>query len=125
MTSPGGSPQTAGGRASPGTEAEALGIDHSHVGRIIAANWKLPAGIANGINFHHRPAEAPDEEGRLLASFVALADAVTYRIGAGCGEGQPKLPPDAIQRIGITRESFAELCKATKNQLEETLAVYA
>ena len=120
-----GSPETAGSGTGPGTEAEGLGIDHAELGGIIAADWKLPAGIGSGIEFHHRPAEAPDEEGRVLASFVALADAVTHHIGAGCGESQPKLPPDAIRRIGITRESVAKLCKATVNQLEETLAVFS
>jgi HD-like signal output (HDOD) protein len=106
------------------SEKERFGIDHNELGGFVANHWKLPGGISVGVRFHQDPDRAPDESGRRIASFVALANAVTYQIGAGCGQGQRKLTMETVKRIGLTREGFVGLCRATIALLEETLAAY-
>ena len=116
---------TAGGRALLKAESEHLGMDHGRLGGLIARHWKLPAGIVTAIACHHNSDQAPSQEGRILASFVALADVVAHRIGEGCGTGQPRISEENARLLGIPRQSFDALCGATAEHLESALESYS
>ena len=123
------SPENESSQSEAGTtvaekEWSLLGIRHDQLGGRIARTWKLPPAIEDGIAFHHDPERASDDEGRLLAGFVDLADIVAHRIGESCAE-EPRLSRESIQRIGITQQGFDELCEATDEQLERALEIYS
>jgi HD-like signal output (HDOD) protein len=63
-------------------EREILGFTHRESGRVLA-DWKLPADIADTIEFHHHPSrDDPDEE---ITCVVYLADVRCRLRGLGYG----------------------------------------
>ena len=113
--------------ALPDLRSERVGSDagHGRLGGLIARNWKLPTGIQAGIAYHHNPDEAPDEEGRIVANLVALADVVAHRIGEGGGNDERRLSKETVQGLGINRQGFEALSEATAERLEKTLELYS
>jgi HD-like signal output (HDOD) protein len=64
-------------------EQEILGFTHCESGRVLAEIWKLPADIADTIEFHHHPSgDDPDGE---LTCVVYLADVLCRLRGLGYG----------------------------------------
>jgi HD-like signal output (HDOD) protein len=64
-------------------EREILGFTHCESGRVLADLWKLPADIADTIEFHHHPSrDHPDEE---ITCIVYLADVLCRFRGLGYG----------------------------------------
>lgn len=60
-------------------ERHYLGVDHCHIGRVLAAGWGLPSSIVEAISGHHQPNPA---SGRLVAIVhVAEILAVALRLG--------------------------------------------
>lgn len=65
------------------TEKRLLGVQHAEIGGRLLARWNFPSNIVNAVTFHHDPkAAAPDQR---LASFVYLANMISYFIGHGFG----------------------------------------
>jgi putative nucleotidyltransferase with HDIG domain len=83
-------------------ERSLLGTDHSEVGRALADKWRVPAALAAAIEFHHAPAEAPDEH-RVMAYVVHLADmlAMMFGIGTGTDDLQYDLHPSYAAHVFI------------------------
>ena len=102
-------------------------VSHAEVGAMIVRAWGLPECIACGVQYHHDPLQAPDEEGRHLAYLIGLADAVAIQIGEPCGETiiRSGLSPDVAGALGLPRAKFDELCEKTTEQLELVLEQYA
>ena len=109
------------------SEVEVLQVSHAEIGGLITRAWELPECIAIGIQFHHQPLLAPDEEGRRLAMLVGLADGVAARIGAGDGgvDGEGGLSPALAGALGLGRDAFQELCERTARDLDRVLEQYA
>jgi hypothetical protein len=64
-------------------EQEILGFTHCESGRVLADLWKLPADIADTIEFHHHPSgDDPDGE---ITCVVCLADVLCRLRGLGYG----------------------------------------
>jgi HD-like signal output (HDOD) protein len=62
-------------------EQEILGFTHCESGRVLADVWKLPADIADTIEFHHHPSgDDPDGE---ITCVVYLADVRCRSRGSG------------------------------------------
>ena len=108
------------------SEREVLQVSHAEVGALVARAWGLPECIAVGIQYHHQPLEATDEDGRYLAYLISLADAVATHIGEGCGEILPPggLSPDIAGSLGLPKAAFDVLCEQTSEGLEEILEQY-
>ncbi len=67
-----------------GAEREVMGTDHCEVGCQLARHWKMPECLSAGIEFHHNPAEAP-EQYRAMAYVIHLADTLAMMQGVGTG----------------------------------------
>jgi putative nucleotidyltransferase with HDIG domain len=65
-------------------EAQAVGMDHSEVGDLLAEHWKLPPALRAAIRYHHGPLGAPPGE-RPLCWAVHLADALALMGGTITG----------------------------------------
>lgn len=106
----------------PAEEARQLGTNHCVIGGMIAAHWKLPAGVTDAIAHHHDPLGLADENGRLMASFVALGDCVAHRV---TDDERRTLPRAVVKLLQIDAQGFEGLCAATKTSLEEILEIYS
>ena len=58
-------------------EQQALGIDHTRAGRILAENWSLPGALTEVIRYHHHPQRCPNDSP--LVTIVHLADLLMSR----------------------------------------------
>ena len=63
-------------------EKKALGLTHQEIGKYLAQKWKLPDTLAEALEYHHIPSQAPQSS--LLAAIVHLADSMTqeFKIGS-------------------------------------------
>jgi HD-like signal output (HDOD) protein len=71
-------------------EQEAMGFDHSTLGKMLLQSWNLPASIVEAVAYHHQPSEAryyPIE-----ASLVHVADLIANAMGSG-SSGEHFVPP--------------------------------
>jgi putative nucleotidyltransferase with HDIG domain len=105
-------------------EREVLSIGHAQVGAHVARNWGLPESIALGIEHHHVPLSAPDQNSRRLCSVILLADAVASQIGAPCTSREVGFSPVLAGSLGITSAGFEGLCADVEARLEDVLAAY-
>ena len=112
-----------GGCSLTDSEMEILGVHHGEVGGLIARHWGLPAVIADAIAFHHAPDEAPTEEGRRSAWFVALADAVSHTLEQA-EEDRDEVPSALLMRMGMTLTQYLEFVQDVESRLDEVLARY-
>lgn len=56
-------------------EEQLFGLDHCHVGRLVAEHWGLPAEVAGAIYFHHAPATLAAEN--KLVALTHLAELIS------------------------------------------------
>jgi HD-like signal output (HDOD) protein len=63
-------------------EKKALGLTHQEIGKYLAQKWKLPDTLAEALEYHHVPSQAPQSS--VLAAIVHLADSMTqeFKIGS-------------------------------------------
>jgi HD-like signal output (HDOD) protein len=89
-------------------ELEVLGLEHGEIGGRLLAHWGLPPAVAEAVRWHHRAAEAP-EENRRACEIVAAAETICSGQGLGLTEeGPPVLgAEEALAAIGMP-ESLAE-----------------
>jgi len=107
-------------------EEAVLRTSHAQVGALVARGWKLPEVIVSGIEHHHTPLSGGDRATRRLCQQIALADAVSQRIGESPGDGSDEPGFDAALAgvLGITQAGFEELCERVRTNLDEVLALY-
>jgi len=100
-------------------EMRILGVDHQHVGLLLAAAWKFPLPIQRAISQHHAPAGLDLAE---LAGLIHAANAVVQALDLGCGEhaAVPRLQDATWTRLDITFEQLLVACRDTEAQFEET-----
>lgn len=88
-----------------GRERRLLGADHADVGAHLAAKWRLPQDLVDGIRFHHAPqlwpgAASPD--GLKIARGIAtvdLANQVAKYLHAYSDDTEIDLPSEETQRL--------------------------
>ncbi|MEM7309328.1 MAG: HDOD domain-containing protein [Planctomycetota bacterium] len=107
-------------------ESTVLSMNHAELGGVVAQSWGLPTAIAEGIAYHEAPLTAPSDEGRVIATFVGLADAAAVVVGAPCGGPEPPtgFTAEIAGQLGISKSGFVELCSNVKKELEDVLAEY-
>lgn len=84
------------------TEREHLGLDHAQIGAVIADEFGFPEEVVMGIEFHHRPLDAPEEH-RYWCSLCHLASWLVDNLGLRIASGMPeqKLVQQAFEEIKI------------------------
>ncbi len=90
-------------------ETRILGMDHTHVGGLLAIEWSLPASLTDAIRFHHRPAEARSHY--VLTTIVYLADLLISRFHTGLElerMGTDNLT-DHLARLDLSTAQFSDL----------------
>lgn len=90
-------------------ERQVIGINHSHVGKLVAEKWGLPEPIVHVIQYHHKPIRLPahiDKERSKLITIVHLADVFTMMVGQGMGSDgmQYSIDFDALSKSGVRHD---------------------
>lgn len=89
-------------------EDSVLQSDHTRVGAFLATKWKLPVTIAETIQYHHAPQEAPTCQP--LVSLVALANQLAILLLEHHGVyNRNFLSPDLIEYFGLSDEDMVLL----------------
>lgn len=110
--------EKAGGRGRVEAEQEILQVHHGEVGGLIAQHWALPAGIINGIIYHHSPGEHPDA----VCYATSLAAVVAQLIARKPVSGSEI--EDMLKVMGLDRKRVMALCKAVYQQRQAVIENY-
>lgn len=105
-------------------EREVLGFDHRDLGAALMDSWSLPHFLADVAERHHDAAIDPRD--RFFVAAVALADALTTRIGANIALGTPRpLREDLEAWFGLAearaRAELLELAMVRVHTLQAAL----
>jgi len=92
-------------------EQEALGIDHTLIGKWLADKWNLPPLLQSAIAYHHDVKRSKDDD--LMPSLVHLGDilARTKKIGSGGDDSIPPLQEEAWNRLKLQRQDLESILK--------------
>lgn len=102
-------------------EARVIGIHHAQLGGLIAEHWKLPAGVVEGIRFHHDPIFGTKD----ICYFVYLADHVARKLGGAAGDTEAgQIPDDVASHLGLTEKKYEKLCEMAAMRYEKVSALY-
>jgi HD-like signal output (HDOD) protein len=80
------------------TESNYFGCRHTHIGKDLFHQWKLPYSLENSTYYHHQPSRAPDST---QPAIVHLADfcAHCYGLGASGETRVPSLDKAAVEDL--------------------------
>ena len=104
-------------------ERDRLGFDHADAGGALLKSWKIPANIADPVEFHHAPSRS--EQFPLEVSLVHISDIICQclSLGQSCEWYVPPLNNEAWERIGITPHQLGVVLKQADAQINETFAI--
>jgi putative nucleotidyltransferase with HDIG domain len=90
-------------------EKRLLGMNHTEVGAILAAQWSFPTALTAAVQYHHQPDQCP-EYGALCA-IVYLADLLMSRFHAGLEIERLETHglTEQLALLGLTRDTFIDL----------------
>jgi len=90
-------------------ESEILGYNHTQIGSILGAQWKLPANLVEAIEFHHFPQTTPSKDNNLpylahLANYLAT-QAFEVDPEEDKGPFEP-LQAEALDFVGLSEQDI-------------------
>ncbi len=99
-------------------EQKLLGVDHAHVGGLIAARWGFPTVLIDAISFHHYPSLA--RTNLKLPAIINFANSVTadstmvsQKLIGG------NIHPEALKILKVSKENY----QVYRKKLEDYLSV--
>ncbi|MBF0480846.1 MAG: HDOD domain-containing protein [Desulfovibrionaceae bacterium] len=100
-------------------ERELLGFGHDRINAWLAAHWKLPPNIKEGMDHHHSPQTAqlyPE-----MAAVVHLADflARLYEFGSGGDDNVPFVQSEAFKILKIKPKDLEAICDTLNERFVE------
>lgn len=90
---------------------------HAEVGALVAARWRLDAGLTEAVAHHHAPANATLEPA--LVTHVAAADEAAREAGFDNGLAPPRWPVPTLRTMGLPDGFAARLVEALPDKLVE------
>lgn len=106
-------------------EAELLGFDHRDLGSALMSSWGLPPFLADVAEKHHDADLVPRDQ--FFVAAVALADALSTRIGCNVALGTPRPGREELAGFfglpaGAERNEFLDQCAQRAGAISEALA---
>lgn len=98
------------------TESKYLGCRHTHIGKDLFHQWKLPYSLENSTYYHHKPSRAADPT---QPAIVHLADFCVHCYGLGAS-GEAIVPPldrAAVEDLHIAPGIFKNVMTQALRQL--------
>jgi putative nucleotidyltransferase with HDIG domain len=104
------------------SEKKLLGVDHTHVGNLIAEKWKLGEEISDAITFHHAPETYQGLQNDILFT-VILSDyyANSAQIGFSGNHYMESVYPEAIQYLGDSTDLSSYNIDAFNGEVEQEI----
>ncbi len=92
-----------------------FGCNHTHLGRYLMQQWKLPLILENNVFYHHNPSAA---DSPVLPAIVHLADIIVNALGLGnSGESfVPFLDAKAWDNLALSPASFENVVGQATHQ---------
>jgi len=96
-------------------ESVDFGYNHTHLGRYLMTQWKLPLILENNVYYHHNPSEAVSP---VMPAIVHLADIIVNALGFGnSGESfVPSLDAKAWDTLTLSPACFENIIEQTTHQ---------
>lgn len=96
-------------------ESVYFGCNHTHLGRYLLQQWKLPLILENNVYYHHQPYRA---DSPILPTIVHMADIIVNALGIGnSGENfVPFLDAKAWDNLEVTPACFENVVEQTIHQ---------
>jgi HD-like signal output (HDOD) protein len=104
-------------------ERDLIGFDHTQVGKALAEQWKLPAGLEQAIGGHHPPWALPLEA---EAALIFVADNLANALGFG-SSGERLVSPKltyAIDLLSLPKGIWENLIPVINKQIEATVHLF-
>ena len=103
-------------------EKKFLGIDHTHVGNLIAEKWKLGEEISDTIAYHHAPETYQGVQNDMLIT-VILSDYYANRTGIGFSGNHYMEDsfPKAMQYLGAHTDLFIDDIDAFSSEIKQEI----
>ncbi len=117
----------AGEKDSITAEREVFGFDHSEVGSLVLAKWKLPGRLTCAVGAHHDLALANVEGSKPLASLLQVADRMTLREGYGRREPDAACDPldcEGARILGLGIGDLEDMTAEFKNRYDKERGVF-
>lgn len=104
-------------------EERHLGFDHTEVSRRLLETWRFPAMLADLINFHHAPLDAPDPR---QAAVIHAADAMSnaVEIAAGRLYVLPPFNDQAFALLGLPAAGLGQVFDAYQVEAEQIISTF-
>ena len=98
-------------------EVDIFGMDHAHVGAVLAEKWGFPQELIKTIQFHHSPL---DTDLKLVAA-ISLADQIARQTPIGFdGDISDCLSSEDIQaKLAMPSEEYQQLAALAENKSQE------
>ena len=88
-------------------EQHLLGISREQMGAWLMRFWDMPEELSTALRFQHDPSYAG--EYAAYPNLVCLAVRLLRSRGIGSGGGDESIPPEMLERLGISREKAEEV----------------
>jgi len=110
-------------------EQEIFGFDHTEVGQLLLAKWKIPERLVIAVGAHHNPeAAADDPEGaKAMAALLQVADRVCLHEGMGRRKPDPELSPldcPGAELLGLIDVDLEDLLTRFRQGYDEEREVF-
>jgi putative nucleotidyltransferase with HDIG domain len=104
------------------SEKKLLGIDHAHVGNLIAEKWKLGEEISDTITYHHAPETYQGVQNDILFT-VILSDYYANSTGIGFSGNHytEDFCPEAVQYLGDIADLSIDDIDAFNGEVEQEI----
>ncbi len=105
-------------------EMKLLYVNHADIGGRLLEHWNLPADLAAGVRYHHRPADAKEHE--RLAACVYLGNVIAYLMGYGYGKHSLDLGAreEALKILNLTPENIPQYMQESFEKLKQVRQLY-
>jgi putative nucleotidyltransferase with HDIG domain len=104
-------------------ELEVIGFDHAQVGAELLRAWRLPAGLIEGVEYHHNPGLAPDYAQYAEIAFLANSLANSSDQGKSPGGKAVPLNQITLNLPGLTTSLLKEAQAQAEQQFESALQI--
>jgi len=107
------------------SESQIFGINHTHIGKLVADKWSLGADISDTIEFHHETAAYAGEH-KTIVFIVSLADYFvnSLKIGYSGNKHRDEIPPEILKylkdHLGLTVNSLGGIIKDISSEVEKS-----
>lgn len=104
-------------------EDKRYGINHAHLGSLIARAWNLPEDVAACVEYHHHPVYFPPESipvaYRQASFIVCLSDCICQAIKIGDSDTPYPLRPEYFEAFGLSPDLKKIISSALVSEMEK------